>query len=82
MRRRITLRRKDTMTNQLCAKCHHEPVWRPGDPGVPGRFCGTCIDRCHEDTALGHWCAVDRYHSSYNDQDEDVSPCSPEVGHG
>jgi hypothetical protein len=45
-----------------CGRCETRVVVRGnttgGEPSIRGRFCRTCIDRCHESTDFAHECVV------------------------
>lgn len=48
-------------TADPCGKCTTRPVAAAGDPNIRGYFCDPCIDRCHDDTMLGHLCVIDTW---------------------
>lgn len=50
-----------------CGRCKTAPVWQPDRADFCGRFCGECIDRCHEATWAGHTCAVCESHAGGGD---------------
>jgi hypothetical protein len=42
----------------VCGCCKRSPVRRPGEGSFLGRFCGECIDRCHDFEIADHRCPV------------------------
>ncbi|WP_410676691.1 hypothetical protein [Amycolatopsis sp. cmx-4-68] len=57
----------DVGAPQVCASCGQRPPQIPGaDDPIGGRFCGTCIERCHDASDI-HRCAVCRTPESKED---------------